>query len=86
MVGGPSVLAVLGPGTMREGLMWCDLDGRRSTEQKIAEAIKRYAEKYGIDPNTVLMSDKMEVVTVPSVEVKPSRYLRPGYFLVGRDD
>jgi len=37
---------------MKQGLLWFDKDPTRSLSDKIAQAVERYAQKFGHQPNT----------------------------------
>jgi hypothetical protein len=41
----------LSESTMQEGLLWLDVDAKRSLDQKVARAAARYKEKFGRRPN-----------------------------------
>jgi hypothetical protein len=46
---------------MKIGLLWYDDDPRKPSEQKIAQALERYKEKYGLVPDTCYVPSGMNV-------------------------
>lgn len=70
---------------MKSGLLWYDSDARKSTQTKIDEAVERYVEKFGAQPNACHVAPGGEAPH-DSVAVVPDRWVRPGYFWLGVDD
>jgi hypothetical protein len=70
---------------MKIGLLWYDDDPRKPSEQKIAQALERYKEKFGLAPDTCYVPAGVQV-TVPRLRVVPSRAVRPNHFWIGLDD
>lgn len=44
---------------MKQGLLWFDNDSKRSLEDKIAQAVARYVQKFGHEPNTCCVNPQM---------------------------
>lgn len=63
-------------------LGWYDDSLKKSVIVKIDEAIERYEAKYGVSPNTCLVSP-LEMAEHPRIKVAPASWLRPGYYYVG---
>jgi hypothetical protein len=70
---------------MKSGLLWYDSDARKSALDKIDEAVERYVEKFGVQPNACHVTPGVETAH-DSVAVVPNRWLRPGYFWLGVDE
>lgn len=64
-------------------LMWYDDSTKKTTEQKIAEAIQTYKDKLHSQPNVVLVSEEDKGVVVAGMLVRPERYIRKSNFWVG---
>lgn len=74
----------------RKGLLWFDNDPRRSLEEKVERAVRRYKEKFGHMPNVCYINpalldhrkggaslsvQKSTVKLVPSPTVLPNHFL-----------
>ncbi len=70
---------------MKSGLLWYDADARKSDQTKIDEAVERYTEKFGVQPNACHVAPG-GLMAHDSVAVIPDRWIRPGYFWLGVDD
>jgi hypothetical protein len=46
---------------MKIGLLWYDDDPRKPSEQKIAQALERYKEKFGLAPDTCYVPAGVQV-------------------------
>lgn len=44
---------------MKQGLLWFDNDSKRSLEDKIAQAVERYVQKFGHEPNVCYVNPQM---------------------------
>lgn len=44
---------------MEQGLLWFDKDSKRSLEDKIAQAVARYVQKFGHEPNVCYVNPQM---------------------------
>jgi hypothetical protein len=66
-------------------LVWFDDTTKKTTQEKIDEAIERFQDRFGFAPDHCLVSES-HAVEHPHVEVRPVRYVRPGYFQVGAED
>ena len=70
---------------MKIGLLWYDDDPRKPSEQKIAKALERYQEKFGLAPDTCYVPAGVQAA-IPRLRVVPSRAVRPNHFWIGVDD
>jgi hypothetical protein len=70
---------------MQSGLLWFDPDTKKSARDKIDEAIERYVEKFGVQPNACHVAPSGETVH-DTIAVVPDRWIRPGYFWIGVDE
>lgn len=70
---------------MKSGLLWYDPDARKSAQTKIDEAVDRYTEKFGVQPNACHVAPGGETAH-DSVAVVPDRWIRPDHFWLGVDD
>ncbi len=70
---------------MKSGLLWYDADARKSDQTKIDEAVERYVEKFGVQPNACHVTPGGEMAH-ETVAVIPDRWIRPGYFWLGVDE
>jgi hypothetical protein len=66
-------------------LGWFDDTPKKSVEKKLEEAIERYLEKFGTEPDICLVSSK-DATEFPGLEVRVTEYVRPNHFWVGRGD
>jgi hypothetical protein len=53
---------------MRTGLLWFDGSTSRTAQDKIAAAVKRYHNKFGVQPNACYVNS--DLLTVETVEVQ----------------
>jgi hypothetical protein len=67
---------------MITGLLWYDPDRRRPLADKVAEAARRYREKFGRDPEVVVVNPA-EVEGGLSLRVLGRSFVRPGHFIIG---
>jgi hypothetical protein len=67
-------------------LAWYDDSTKKSTEQKIAEAIAAYTDKFRSAPNVVLVSEEDKDVAVPGVLIRSEGYIRKSNFWIGWED
>jgi hypothetical protein len=63
-------------------LLWFDDSTKKSTEQKITEAIAAYKDKFRSAPNVVLVNEA-EQVRVAGILVRAERYIRKSNFWIG---
>lgn len=67
---------------MISGILWYDPDRRRPLVEKVAEAARRYREKFGRDPDVVVLNPLEAEAGLPiRVLVRP--FVRPGHFIIG---
>lgn len=66
-------------------LMWYDDNPKKPTQQKIAEAVARYQERFQSAPNTVL-TNEAERIAVDGMVVRSAGYIRRSNFWVGWED
>jgi hypothetical protein len=71
---------------MQVGLLWFDDDPRRPFEVKVEEAVERYIEKFGAQPNTCFVNPQ----TLPNgirshagVAIRPLATVLPDHFWIG---
>ena len=69
------------------GLMWYDRDPKTPFAVKVALAAERYRERFGVEPNLVLVHPSAvgEGVSAPGFEVRGNTYIRPHHLMVGFD-
>ena len=69
------------------GLMWYDKDPKTPFGVKVALAAERYHERFGVEPNVVLVHPSAlgEGVAAPGFEVRGNSYIRPHHLMVGFD-
>lgn len=63
-------------------LGWVDLDPKKTTEQKIAEACAAFTARFGTRP-TVILVNEAERVTVAGVDIRSEGYIRRNNYWVG---
>jgi hypothetical protein len=73
---------------MKQGLLWFDNDPRRSVEEKITQAVERYAQKFGRQPNTCYVNPQMvaaseEPRVLRKVRVVTAQNILPHHFWLG---
>ena len=66
-------------------LAWFDDSTKKKPQEKIAEAVSRYKEKFGRLPNVVLVHHE-EVSEYPEIDIRPSPYVGHNNFWVGFDE
>lgn|GEM_PF-1592035 len=67
---------------MITGLLWYDPDRRRPLADKVAAAARRYREKFGRDPEVVVVNPA-EVESGLPLRVLGRPFVRPGHFIIG---
>lgn len=67
---------------MTVGMMWFD-NSKAALEEKIRKAAEYYRAKYGQAANVVMVSLAENGEGPEGVDVRKSRYIRPGYLWVG---
>lgn len=69
---------------MKSGLLWYDASSN-PIEVKIADAAKRYLDKFGIKPNTCFVNDKDYApgASIPHLNVAPKRTILPNHVWIG---
>ena len=68
------------------GLMWYDKDSRTPFAAKVELAAERYRERFGVEPNLVLVHPSaIGEGAAPGYEVRASAYVRPHHLVVGYD-
>ncbi|TAK32710.1 MAG: hypothetical protein EPO21_14570 [Chloroflexota bacterium] len=70
--------------TLKIGVLWYDRDSRRSTQDKIDEAIERHVEKFGVSPNTCYVHPAA-AVSHDRLRIVRRANILPNHFLVGVD-
>ncbi len=73
---------------MKQGLLWFDNDSKRSLEDKIAQAVERYVQKFGHQPNICYVNPQMiveqdAVRLSKQVRLATARNVLPHHFWVG---
>jgi hypothetical protein len=66
-------------------LVWYDPDSRRTTVEKIQDALAAYSRRFSTTPNLVLVHET-DQAGLPGIEVRASRTVQPHNFWVGSDD
>ena len=66
-------------------LGWFDDEKKKSSAEKIEEAVERYVARFGEAPNICLVNAE-DLATCDGVEVKVADYVRPNHFWVGRGE
>lgn len=67
-------------------LGWYDDDNKKTTEDKIGEAIEAYVARFQMRPNIVLVCNADRDVYVKGMKVQDEDYIRRNNFWVGRTD
>ncbi len=69
---------------MKSGLLWYDAS-RNPIERKIADAAKRYYEKFGVKPNTCFVNDKdfTPEAAHSQLKIAAKRTILPNHVWVG---
>jgi hypothetical protein len=72
---------------MKSGLLWYDASSS-PIERKIADAAKRYYEKFGVKPNRCFVNDKdfKPGTGLPQLEIAPKTTILPNHVWVGVSD
>jgi len=69
---------------MNIGMLWFSPDRKQPFEQRLAVAVKHYSEKYGHAPDTCYIHpDGQHPQTVGGVQIRESRTVQTGHFLIG---
>ncbi len=66
-------------------LGWYDPDKKKSPQQKLLDAIKRYQEKWGRSPSVALVN-AADAIEAPGIEVRVATHVAPNTFYVGDDE
>jgi hypothetical protein len=66
-------------------LAWFDADKKKPAAEKLAEACRRYREKFGHEPRVCLVNPEDAFEGAP-VELRPAAYIGRGSFWVGIDE
>jgi hypothetical protein len=72
---------------MKSGLLWYDASSS-PIEHKIADAAKRYYEKFGVKPNTVFVNDRdfRPDTAIPQLHIAAKPTILPNHVWVGVRD
>ena len=73
---------------MHTGMLWFD-NSKRSTKEKIQEAVNYYVKKYGIMPDLCWMNPKSLDKDIPQIDglsIRPYRPVLPGHIWIGIED
>jgi hypothetical protein len=70
---------------MNIGMLWYDNDPKKSTVQKISEAVEYYEKKYGLKPricevNAGVFSKDLKV---EGIRIVSERLILPGHYFIG---
>ncbi len=71
---------------MQVGLLWFDDDPRRPFEVKVEEAVERYIEKFGDQPNTCFVNPQTlprDIRFHAGVTIRPLATVLPDHFWIG---
>jgi hypothetical protein len=72
---------------MQIGLLWYDDDPRKTLDAKIAQATRRYREKYGRVPNACVVNPAVATGGhCGGLRLIPTRTIRPNYLWIGVED
>lgn len=64
-------------------LGWFDDTPKKSTAEKLEEAVERYLTKFGEKPDLCLVNQK-DATTYKGLDVRVVEYVRPNHFWVGK--
>ncbi|MDQ5825310.1 MAG: hypothetical protein M3441_14045 [Chloroflexota bacterium] len=64
-------------------LGWFDDTPKKSTADKLEEAVERYLAKFGEKPDLCLVNQK-DATTYKGLDVRVVEYVRPNHFWVGK--
>ena len=64
-------------------LGWFDDTPKKSTAEKLEEAVERYLAKFGEKPDLCLVNQK-DATTYKGLDVRVVEYVRPNHFWVGK--
>lgn len=64
-------------------LGWFDDNAKKTTAEKVNEAIAAYVVRFGTRPNIVLVNEADRVVEVQGMKVRSESYIRRNNFWVG---
>jgi hypothetical protein len=69
---------------MKSGLLWYDASSN-PIERKIADAAKRYYDKFGIKPDTCFVNEKdlTPGAALAQIKITPKRTILPNHVWVG---
>ncbi|MGE5140029.1 MAG: hypothetical protein ACM3JD_11245 [Rudaea sp.] len=70
---------------MKSGLLWYDASAS-PIDRKIADAVKRYKEKFGVAPNTCFVNDKdfkPDATMPPQLRIAAKHTILPNHVWVG---
>lgn len=73
---------------MKSGLLWYDASAS-PIDRKIADAVKRYQEKFGVAPNTCFVNDKdyrADASHSPQLRIAAKQTILPNHIWVGVSD
>ena len=73
---------------MNIAMLWFDNNCKTSFEDKVQQAAKYFADKYGPYPTRchVSLTVKDAPAIVGNIVIEPSPYISPGYFWIGLKD
>ena len=74
--------------SMKQGLLWFDNDSKRSLEDKIAQAVERYVQKFGHEPNTCYINPQMigegrTIKLSKQIRLATAHNILPNHFWLG---
>ncbi len=69
-------------------LVWYDNDRKRPLADKVAAAVERYAERFGNEPELVLLNPAQagEQGAIAGIPVRPHPLVSPNHLYVGVED
>ncbi len=72
---------------MKSGLLWYDASAS-PIDRKIADAVRRYQEKFGVSPNTCFVNDKdfKPETELPHLRIAAKQTILPNHVWVGLSD
>ncbi len=66
------------------GLLWLDIDPKKSFNDKVLDAAERYKSKFGVMPNVCYVHPTMvDSFNVKEIRILPDKYTLKYHFLVG---
>lgn len=63
-------------------LGWYDPDKKKTIEEKLAAAVRRYEAKWGHTPEVALVNPA-EVVEIDGLDIRPAAHVAPNTYYVG---